>query len=183
DAMLARGRHSVEVRLYAEDAEAGFLPATGRVELLKWPAPDADVRIDTGIEPGTEIGDRFDPMLAKIIIGGDDRAAAFARLTQALDDTTILGLTTNLRFLRWLVRQPVVLDGAARIDTLERIWPPDGGTELSEPPPEAWAAAARLLGPGGWRLNARPRLRLESDSGLVRTVEVGDSDTNGLPDA
>ncbi len=148
DATLARGRHAVEVRLYAEDAEAGFLPATGRVELLSWPAPDADVRVDTGIEPGTEIGDRFDPMLAKIIVGGDDRADAFARLTRALDATTILGLTTNLRFLRWLVRQPVVLDGAARIDTLERIWPPDGRTEPIEPPPEAWAAAARLLGPG-----------------------------------
>ena len=183
DETLARGRHAVEVRLYAEDAEAGFLPATGRVELLSWPALDANIRVDTGIEPGTEIGDRFDPMLAKIIVGGDDRADAFARLTRALDDTMILGLTTNLRFLRWLVRQPVVLDGAARIDTLERIWPPDGRTEPSEPPPEAWAAAARLLGPGGWRLNARPRLRLESDSGLVRTVEAGDPDPGRAPDA
>ena len=65
--------HAVEVRLYAEDAEAGFLPATGRVEALAWPAGDG-IRVDAGIELGSEIGGRFDPMLAKIIAWGPDRA-------------------------------------------------------------------------------------------------------------
>jgi acetyl/propionyl-CoA carboxylase alpha subunit len=63
DARLAAGGHAIEVRLYAEDAEAGFLPATGRVERLAWPAGDG-IRVDAGIDEGTEVGGRFDPMLA-----------------------------------------------------------------------------------------------------------------------
>ena len=56
---------------------------------------------------------------------GADRAEALGRLARALDDTIVLGLTTNLRFLRWLVREPAIRDGQMRIDTLGRIWPPD----------------------------------------------------------
>ena len=103
--------HAVEVRLYAEDAESRFLPATGRIEALRWPSGEG-IRVDAGIELGSEIGGRFDPMLAKIVAWGPDRAAAFERLARALDGTVVLGVVTNLRFLRWLVRQPVVLDGA-----------------------------------------------------------------------
>jgi acetyl-CoA/propionyl-CoA carboxylase biotin carboxyl carrier protein len=135
--------------------------------------------VDAGIEPGTVVGDRFDPMLAKIVAGGRDRADALGRLARALDETVVLGLTTNLRFLRWLVRQPAVLDGAARIDTLERIWPtarPDGGHEAAALPPDTWAVAATLLAAtaagGGWRLNASPRLRLVTDDGTERSIGV-----------
>jgi acetyl-CoA/propionyl-CoA carboxylase biotin carboxyl carrier protein len=193
--VVARG-HAVEVRLYAEDAEDGFLPATGRVETLRWPAGEG-VRVDAGIEIGDEIGGRFDPMLAKIIAWGPDRTAALERLARALDETVVLGLVTNLRFLRWLVHQPVVLAGQARTDTLDRIWPPDGGAAaISESvagngpgpgpqpvPDEIWAAAAgafiesptntELLDPwaGGWRLNAAPSIRVES-GGVVRSVAV-----------
>jgi excisionase family DNA binding protein len=194
DAARVRGGHAVEVRLYAEDAEAGFLPAGGRIELLRWPAdPGGRIRVDAGIVAGAEVGDRFDPMLAKIVAGGTDRAAALARLTRALDATVVLGLTTNLRFLRWLVRQPVVLDGAARIDTLERIWPPDRWAETTEPPAEAWATAARLLAAapatapsstapesdpwgGGWRLNAPARIRLVADGDRERVVDLSEAD-------
>jgi excisionase family DNA binding protein len=169
------GGHAVEVRLYAEDAEAGFLPATGRVEVLRWPVGEG-IRIDAGIVAGTDVGDRFDPMLAKIVAGGRDRTEALGRLARALDETVVLGLTTNLRFLRWLVRQPSVLDGQVRIDTLERIWPPDGWAEAIELPAEAWATASRLLATaiadGGWRLNARPRLRLATDDGTERSIEL-----------
>ena len=145
DAALARGRHAIEVRLYAEDADAGFLPATGRVEALRWPVDgDGRIRVDSGIAPGTVVDERFDPMLAKIAVVGADRGAALARLTRALDDTVVLGLTTNLRFLRWLVRQPVVVDGEARIDSLAQIWPPEGGV-ADVVPDDAWSTAARLL--------------------------------------
>src|SRR4029079_6649496 len=116
--------HAVEVRLYAEDAEDGFLPATGRVEELRWPGGDG-IRVDAGIEAGSEIGGRFDPMLAKVVAWGPDRVTALDRLQAALDETVVLGVVTNLRFLRWLVRQPVVRTGEARTDTLDRIWPPD----------------------------------------------------------
>jgi acetyl-CoA/propionyl-CoA carboxylase, biotin carboxylase, biotin carboxyl carrier protein len=118
------------------------------------------------------------------VAGGRDRAEALANLARALDDTMVLGLTTNLRFLRWLVRQPAVIGGTARIDTLERIWPtplPGGGREGVALPTETWAAAATLLAAtadgGGWRLNAGPRIRLVADDGTERSIPVA------LPDA
>ena len=168
DAHRAEGGHAVEVRLYAEDAEEGFLPATGRIERLIWPAGPG-IRVDAGVEAGDLVGGRFDPMLAKIIAHGPDRAAAFERLEQALDKTVVLGLTTNLRFLRWLVRQPVVRDGEARIDTLEQIWPPDGWAEAVAVPDAAWAIAAReLVGTDpwsdGWRPNGPRALRIATET-------------------
>ncbi len=171
--------HAVEVRLYAEDAENGFLPATGRIEALRWPADDG-IRVDAGIESGSEVGGRFDPMLAKIVAWGPDRAAAFDRLARALDGTVVLGIVTNLRFLRWLVRQPVVLDGQARTDVLHRIWPPDGWAAMTAIPEDAWAGAAAMLvddpdpsdpWAGGWRLNASRSVRVASN-GTTRSVEV-----------
>ena len=174
DASLTRGGHAIEVRLYAEDAEDDFLPATGRVERLAWPA-GAGVRVDAGIDEGSIVGPRFDPMLAKIVAHGADRTEALDRLTAALDDTLVLGLTTNLRFLRWLVRAPAVRDGQMRIDTLERIWPPDDWAVRATIPDEAWQAAGRALAPagwlGGWRLNGPPRVRLATDA-ADRTVTL-----------
>jgi 3-methylcrotonyl-CoA carboxylase alpha subunit len=167
---VRRNGHAVEVRLYAEDAEAGFLPATGRIAALRWPAGDG-VRVDAGVEPGTEIGARFDPLLAKIVAHGADRAEALDRLAEALDETLVLGLTTNLRFLRWLVRQPAVREGRARIDTLEHIWPPDDWAGRSAIPEEAWTAAGRALGGGGWRLNGPASLRLLAE-GAERTIAI-----------
>jgi excisionase family DNA binding protein len=175
DARLAAGGHAVEVRLYAEDAEEGFLPATGRVERLRWPSGHG-VRIDAGIDEGTVVGSRFDPMLAKVIAHGADRNEAFDRLATALDETIVLGLTTNLRFLRWLVREPVVRDGQMRIDTLGRIWPPDDWTTRATIPAPAWQAAARALATpdvgGGWRLNGAPRVRLVAETGAEQSVAI-----------
>ena len=171
--------HAVEVRLYAEDPEDGFLPATGRIEALRWPAAEG-IRVDAGIELGSEIGVRFDPMLAKLIAWGPDRASALARLAAALDETVVLGVVTNLRFLRWLVREPVVLDGGARTDTLDRIWPPDDWSARVAIRDDRWAAAAAPLagrgrdaGPwtGGWRLNAASVIRLDAE-GVERSVVV-----------
>ena len=174
-----RSGHAVEVRLYAEDAEDGFLPATGRIEALRWPSGEG-IRIDAGVEVGDVVGGRFDPMLAKIVAWGPEREAALDRLARALDETSVLGLVTNLRFLRWLVREPVVLAGEARTDTLDRIWPPDDWATRTAIPDAAWMAAATALSvgaqstdpwSGGWRLNARPVLTIESD-GVRRRVAI-----------
>ena len=173
---LAAGGHAIEVRLYAEDAEDDFLPATGRVERLRWPSGPG-IRVDAGIDEGEVVGSRFDPMLAKIVAHGPDRDTALDRLTGALERTVVLGLTTNLRFLRWLVREPAVRDGQMRIDTLPRIWPPDDWAARAAIPDETWQAAARALAGqgwlGGWRLNGPARVRLESD-GESRTVGLAD---------
>jgi excisionase family DNA binding protein len=172
-AVRPRG-HAIEVRLYAEDAEAGFLPATGPILEVRWPTGDG-IRVDAGITAGDEVTGRFDPMLAKVIAHGADRREALARLTAALDGTVVLGLTTNLRFLRWLVRRPEVIRGEARIDTLDAIWPLAAGpddTGATGIPDAAWAEAARLLDAGGWRLNAASRARLAADDGTERSIAV-----------
>ena len=177
--------HAIEVRLYAEDAEAGFLPATGPILAVRWPSGDG-VRVDAGIAVGDAVTGRFDPMLAKIIAHGADRREALARLTRALDETVVLGVTTNLRFLRWLVRRPEVVRGEARIDTLDAIWPASGeaadvGTGAAGDtaiPETTWAEAARLLDAGGWRTNGPARARLVADGETERWVAaaVGPAD-------
>src|SRR4051812_1426365 len=90
--------HAVEVRLYAEDPRT-FLPQTGRIERLRLPA---GIRVDAGVEEGDEIGTSYDPMIAKLVAHGADRAAALDRLAAALAETEVEGVTTNLPFLRWL---------------------------------------------------------------------------------
>jgi acetyl-CoA/propionyl-CoA carboxylase biotin carboxyl carrier protein len=173
--------HAIEVRLYAEDAEAGFLPATGPILALRWPTGDG-IRVDAGIAIGDDVSGRFDPMLAKIVAHGTGRREALTRLTTALDETVVLGLTTNLRFLRWLVRQPAVVRGTARIDTLDAIWPvntADGNPSETRIPDAAWAEAARLLEAGGWRLNGPSRARLLADDGTERLVAAGPGPTDG----
>jgi acetyl-CoA/propionyl-CoA carboxylase biotin carboxyl carrier protein len=170
--LAAPGGHAIEVRLYAEDAENGFLPATGRIANLRWESGPG-IRIDAGVSVGDEVTGRFDPMLAKVIAHGATRDEALDRLTAALDESIVLGLTTNLRFLRWLVRQPVVREGQARIDTLDRIWPPDDWDSWTALPDWAWLAAAdAMYGPedhsdpwrGGWRINSAPVVHLEAES-------------------
>ncbi len=172
--------HAVEARLYAEDPALGFLPATGRVEAVRWPAGPG-VRLEPGIAAGDEVGGRFDPMLAKIAAWGRGREEALDRLTAALDATVVLGLTTNLRFLRWLVRSSAVREGRMRTDTIESNWPPPEGWGPPAVPEAAWRLAARLLldadrharpgdpWRGGWRPNAPAvvRLRCDGDERLV----------------
>jgi acetyl/propionyl-CoA carboxylase alpha subunit len=136
--VLLRG-HAVEVRLYAEDPRT-FLPQTGRLERLRLPA---GVRVDAGVEEGDEVGVAYDPMIAKLIAHGPTRDEALARLRDALDETEVAGVTTNLPFLRWLVSHPAVREGRTTTAFLTD-YPP-----LSEPP-------LRLpSGPwdGPWRLN------------------------------
>ena len=91
--------HSIECRLYAEDADHGFLPATGRVDRLELPAGPG-VRIDSGLFDGMEVGLHYDPMLAKISVHAADRDQAIERMQRALTELTITGVTTNLPFLR-----------------------------------------------------------------------------------
>jgi excisionase family DNA binding protein len=167
----ARGRtlegpswgHAIEVRLYAEDAEQGFLPSGGRVAALRWPSGEG-IRVDAGVGEGDEIGSRYDPLLAKIVVGGSDRPEAIERLRNALDATVVLGPVTNLRFLRWIVAADWFARGETFTDSIPPRWHP--GAEAI--PDVAWAAAARSLAGAsgqplaGWRLNAAARLRLRS---------------------
>jgi excisionase family DNA binding protein len=175
----ARG-HAIEARVYAEDPEHGFLPATGRVLELRWPSGDG-VRVDAGISPGDLITDRYDPLLGKVIVHAPTRAAALERVREALSQTRLLGVRTNLRFLRWLVDQPAFATGEMRTDTLTKLVLPGPITA----PEAAWRAAARLLvsgdgGPwtGAWRLNAPASVRLVH-AAEERTTTPADEGSEG----
>ena len=91
--------HALEARIYAEDASHGFLPATGRIHHLATPSESAHVRIDTGINAGDTITPWYDPMIAKLIVWDEDRAAALARMRGALAGFEVAGVTTNTGFL------------------------------------------------------------------------------------
>ncbi len=116
--------HAIECRLYAEDPAAGFVPATGRLERLRLPAWPG-VRVDAGVREGDEVGVRYDPLLAKLIAHAEDRDACIERMAAALAEVSVLGVTTNLGFLRWLIEQPGFRAGEAGIDFVDREWRAD----------------------------------------------------------
>ena len=91
--------HAFEARIYAEDPDHDFLPATGRLTVLQPPLESAHVRVDTGVVEGDEVSIYYDPMIAKLIVWDTDRERALQRLTQALSEYRISGLTTNIGFL------------------------------------------------------------------------------------
>jgi geranyl-CoA carboxylase alpha subunit len=137
--------HAIEVRLYAEDAYAGFLPQTGRVDIWR-PAHGIGVRFDEGIADGSVISPFYDPMIAKVIAHGATRDEARQRLIQALRDTVVLGPTTNRHFLIRLLEHPEFAAGRATTSFLgEHAFP---GPEIGE---AHWQLAAQLL----WRESAQ----------------------------
>ena len=112
---LAIHGHALEARLYAEDADRGFLPSTGTLRRLRLPTPSTNVRVDTGVEEGDSITPYYDPMIAKLIVWDVDRDAALRRMRQALADCQVVGVTTNAGFLRRLVQTDSFAN--AKLDT------------------------------------------------------------------
>jgi acetyl-CoA/propionyl-CoA carboxylase, biotin carboxylase, biotin carboxyl carrier protein len=109
--------HAMEARVCAEDAARDFLPAAGRILAYERPA---GVRIDDGIETGSVVDTSYDSLLAKVIVHGDDRPQALARLERALSGLTVLGVVTTTGFLRGLVTDPDVRDGMVDTGLIER---------------------------------------------------------------
>jgi len=116
---IAVSGHAVEVRLYAEDPARNFLPVTGRLQRLVAPVA-AGLRIDTGVREGDTVGVHYDPMIAKVIAWGDDRATALRRLAAGLAKYRIAGLTTNRDFLLRLVQHPAFAAGEVDTGFIER---------------------------------------------------------------
>ncbi|MCW2919589.1 MAG: Carbamoyl-phosphate synthase chain ATP-binding protein [Actinomycetia bacterium] len=130
--------HAVEARVYAEDPSRGFLPTGGRVLALSEPSGHG-VRVDSGMTTGGEVGSSYDPMLAKVIAWGPDRTAALSRLDRALASYTLLGVPTNVAFLRSLLAHPDVVVGRLDTGLVERS---QDGLVHDEVPDEVLAAAA-----------------------------------------
>ncbi|MCH8497332.1 MAG: urea carboxylase [Marinobacter sp.] len=108
---------SMEVRIYAEDPIKDFQPSPGELTDVTWPG--GDVRVDTWVETGTQVSALFDPMIAKLIVHGKDRADALAKLRDALDNTRLLGIATNLDYLRQVVAQEDFARGIVSTRALE----------------------------------------------------------------
>ncbi|MGV8922372.1 MAG: acetyl/propionyl/methylcrotonyl-CoA carboxylase subunit alpha [Thermomonas sp.] len=107
--------HAIEVRLYAEDPDAGFLPGSGTLHTLRLPTASKHVRIDSGVIEGDTVTIFYDPMIAKLIVWDEDRPRALARMRDALVACEIAGPKSNIGFLERLIRHPAVTEG--RIDT------------------------------------------------------------------
>ncbi|MBK9064778.1 MAG: ATP-grasp domain-containing protein [Acidobacteria bacterium] len=151
----APARHAMEARVYAEDPEGGFLPQTGRVLLYREPSGPG-VRVESGLAGGQDVGVHYDPLLAKIVASGATREEARLRLSAALGETVILGVVTNVSWLRRLLGTPEVAAGAIHTGLLETLAVP----APPPPPDEAFAAAAAALSgaaaPGGASAPAFP---------------------------
>ncbi|MFD9957629.1 acetyl/propionyl/methylcrotonyl-CoA carboxylase subunit alpha [Amycolatopsis sp. NPDC058986] len=191
--------HAVEARVYAEDPARGFIPTGGTVLAVHEPSGDG-VRVDSWMTEGAVIGSNYDPMLAKVIAHGSDRAAALHRLDLALADTALLGVGTNVAFLRGLLADPDVREGKLDTELVDRRL---STLVSSAVPAEFFVAAAldRLLElqptgsivdpwdvPNGWRAGGSGgvtfRLKAGTEQAVVKvvgtpadaTVTVGDGE-------
>ncbi|MDQ1500162.1 MAG: 3-methylcrotonyl-CoA carboxylase alpha subunit, partial [Actinomycetota bacterium] len=178
--------HAIEVRLYAEDPDAGFLPQSGRLLHLRWPD---EARVDSGVDEGAEVTTHYDPMLAKVIVHADDRPAALECLSAALAETEVLGLRTNLPFLRTLAADETVAAGKVTTTWLESAYAGWTSGVDDRPVPEAAIAlagaaeAARILagtagpvpesGPGAASPRDRSAIDPWSTAGPWRHLEPG----------
>lgn len=193
--------HAVEARVYAEDPARGFLPTGGRVLAVYEPAGPG-VRVDSSLQDGTVVGSDYDPMLSKVIAHGADRTQALARLDTALAGTSVLGVQTNVEFLRFLLADARVVAGdldTELLDTRSADFAPtpapddvlaagglyrqwaltqrfrrDNARSAGETAPKSlWAS------PSGWRIGAAAPVRTEMHTPLrTETVSVW-----GLPQA
>jgi 3-methylcrotonyl-CoA carboxylase alpha subunit len=167
---IALNGHAIEVRLYAENPDRGFLPATGTLHGLRFPEAEG-VRVDAGVREGDAVTPFYDPMIAKIVAWGEDRNTARLRLGRALGDTAVLGLATNLGFLARIVADPDFAESKLDTDFIERRR--EALLPAPRPAPDIALAAVALhrlvaergLGArdadpwsraDGWRLNTEP---------------------------
>ncbi len=163
---IALRGHAIEARLYAENPASGFLPSTGTLHSLHLPVGEG-VRVESGVRSGDVVTPFYDPMIAKIIAWGEDRASARARLLRALADTALVGVATNLGFLARIAADPEFAGGGVDTGFIERrratlFAPPGPAPELARAAAALWRLIARQdaanrrdpwAGVDGWRLN------------------------------
>ncbi len=203
-AQIRQRGHAIEARIYSEDPRRSFLPSVGRVRRFAHPPASASWRVDTGIADGEEVSVHYDPMIAKVIASGPDRAAALATLCRNLDRTAVFGVANNLPLLRALAAHPAFAAGKVDTGFVDRELA--ALTQDTPPAPEAILLAAdialreRAPAPGsspspwaladGWRAGGVPvqtfglrvpalqrwRATLQADALLLRS---GDAEIRG----
>jgi acetyl-CoA carboxylase biotin carboxylase subunit len=118
-APVAPNGHAIEVRIYAEDPEKGFLPSPGQISYIRQ-AGGFGVRIDTGVYSGCEVTPHYDPMLTKLSVWAIDRPTAIRRMDRALSEYVVNGVTVNVTFLRRIMQHPAFLAGHTDTGFIER---------------------------------------------------------------
>jgi geranyl-CoA carboxylase alpha subunit len=193
--------HAIEARLYAEDPENDYLPATGTVELWETPELGA-LRVDTGIRTGSEITPFYDPMVAKVIAWGSDRDQARSLLIRGLEETSALGTITNRPLLTAILRAPLFAEGGATTAFLDELPESPAPTSADMAAVIGWLYRERLceaasVAPGleGWSsggaLTSAMRVAVAGEEHEVRIVDhggtlsvtVGDAEHRVLLDA
>jgi acetyl-CoA/propionyl-CoA carboxylase biotin carboxyl carrier protein len=197
--------HAIEARVYAEDPARGFLPTGGTVLALREPSSEG-VRVDSGLAEGMTVTSAYDPMLAKVAAWGPDRVTALRRLDAALADTAVLGVTTNIAFLRTLLADPDVQAGRLDTTLAERVAdalalaasaaPAAGAPDADRDEVLAAAALARLLTrepaagvvdpwdiPDGWRVGGQAWTKFRFAIGAGAAGPVGEVRVRGLASA
>ncbi|HEX5318314.1 MAG TPA: biotin/lipoyl-containing protein, partial [Stellaceae bacterium] len=187
--------HAIEMRLYAENPERGFLPATGTLRGLRLPGPE-EARVDTGVRQGDAVTPFYDAMIAKIVTWGADRETARLRMARALRNSAVYGVASNLGFLARIAADPDFAAGAVDTGFIERrkasLIPPRGPV-----PEDAVTAAVRHLSGGrkagggdpwsrrdGWRLNlanAAEQFHLRCGDEMLVTAARWDEVASPLP--
>lgn len=137
--VAARG-HAIECRLYAEDPNRDFMPSIGTLHIFE-PPEGQGIRLDSGVEQGSEVSIHFDPMLAKLVVWGESREAAIARSLRALREFPVVGVTTNLSFLARVLDHPEFRRGATHTHFLQEH-------QLNDDRRQSLAALATLLAAG-----------------------------------
>jgi acetyl/propionyl-CoA carboxylase alpha subunit len=185
DEIQVRG-HAIEARVYAEDPYAGFLPQSGTIERLVW---SADARVDSAFADGGEVTTAYDPMIAKVVVHGADREAARLLMIDAIDDSAVFGITTNLGFVRRLMSSDAFAEGAVDTGWLDG----DAAASLLTPPElprEALLVGADVIAGlrvdrrgspfavgDGWRLSAAAAPRevpvMDATGSVHRVVSTG----------
>jgi len=170
--------HAIEARVYAEDPSRAFVPTGGTV--LAW-SPPGGVRVDAGVDIGVRVGSDYDPMLAKVIAHGANRADALAKIRAALSSTVALGVTTNIAFVHDLLADEDVIKGnldTGLVDRFAASWQPAEVTDevrhwaalacRPEPRDDPWREA------DGWRLGGATEFTVDVD-GVPTSVTGGES--------
>jgi acetyl/propionyl-CoA carboxylase alpha subunit len=170
-ALTPRG-HAIECRIYAEDPDRGFLPSPGVVRALSVPGGPG-IRDDRGVAAGFDVPVFYDSLIAKLIVWGESRADAICRLTRALDEYRVVGVSTTLPFFRWLVREPAFVEGrfsttyldevlASRAEPFVATTPRDRHDAAVAAAVASWCRARRgasrtggASAPGAWQRTAR----------------------------
>ena len=164
---LSINGHALEARVYAENPNKDFLPQTGTLHHLSPPAASRNVRVDTGVRQGDSVSIYYDPMISKLITWGKDRPEALRHMQRALEEYEVVGLSTNLNFLKSAVRHPAFDKGG--VDTsflevhLDEVLPP-----VAVPPPPA-----RALGAIAHALSQQDRERTTASSSNDATSPWG----------